>query len=93
MVAHRLAPRHPKADNVVLRPNWYMDARPARRDPIGLLICVGLGRWKTLVTLLASCMVQGRRVGSRNKLVPMSSNVIVQLRYGKCLGNWGNAIV
>jgi hypothetical protein len=44
MVEHQLAPRHPKADNVALRPKRSTAMKRAKRDLIGLKLWVGLGR-------------------------------------------------
>ena len=44
MVEHQLDPRHPKADNVVLKLKRSTAMKPDKRDPIGLRLCVGLGR-------------------------------------------------
>jgi hypothetical protein len=40
-MVHKLAPRHPKADDVVqrLKPSTAMN--PSKCDAIGLLLCVG----------------------------------------------------
>ena len=44
MVAHQLAPSHPKADNVVPKLKPSTGVKRAKRDLIGLRLCVGLGR-------------------------------------------------
>jgi hypothetical protein len=37
----------PKADNVVPKLKQPTALKPAKRDPIGLLLCVGYERWKS----------------------------------------------
>jgi len=44
---HKLDQRHPKADNVVPKPKPSTAMKRAKRDPIGLLLCVGFGNWRT----------------------------------------------
>jgi hypothetical protein len=67
MEAHQLDLELSKADNVAprLKPSTAM--KRAKRDLIGLLLCVGLGRWRTLVTRWGSCMAQERRGRSHHQ--------------------------
>jgi hypothetical protein len=47
MVEHQQAPRHPKADSVVPKPKPSTAMKRAKRDPIGLMLCVGFVSLKT----------------------------------------------
>jgi hypothetical protein len=47
MVVHQQAPRHPKADSVVLKLKPSMAMKRAKRDPIGLRLCADSVRLKT----------------------------------------------
>ena len=46
-----LDPRHPKADSVVPKQEQKLEQKPEKLDLIGLLLCVGSGRWKNSVML------------------------------------------